>query len=320
MTDFDPVRTFPEFYSNETVLRLGRQRRWTVADFELVPIHIRELLRTGRVEAAYSVDGDCLMTLTELTLRLPNAANATFYLRGGIDGVAAVLVEKSCPKPYARQLLRLPHLYAEHSMDSEGFLLLVSLPELAQDLSSIPGSKVLHESNGYYEILLEGWVTLSRDMLREKPSPPRRRSSSSITNWGDIYRHLARREMHSVPEPGARLDEPILAHVVELVTRAPLNRDLASVGGNIAVFEHAVLGELFARIQPILEAFRKADPAAHFTQDVETETLYTAAARVLPHRHDTDDLEAPEPLLFNAARSAIEQQTVLNAAPKRKSR
>lgn len=320
MKALDPVRSFPEFYSNPAVQQLASQSRWTVTDSELVPINIRRLLRTGKVEAAYEVGDSCLTTLRELTQQIPNAANAAFYLRANTDRIAAVSTDGSCPKRVSHELMRLPRLYVEHSMNGRGHLLLVPLPESADDLSATPGGTVLREAHGHYEVTLEGWVTFSRDTLRGNPSPALPRSVPAAPQWDDIFRRLSGAQEIPHAKVAARLEEPRLSQVVDLVTCRPLSFDFNDAGGNVAAYEHAVLGELYERIHPILQALQKADPATNLSHTVEVAVLYAAALRMLPHRGQTDHRLEPEPLLIGAVRAAIEQHAVLGPTPKRKSR
>ena len=160
----DPDALFPEFYTNASVQMLAGHSRWTVSDKDKTPINTRELMTTGRIWGAHEISDDCLVTLEELKGFLPNATNNAFYLKAQIDGLLVLDIEKTCPPEIAAKLLGISDtLYSELSMSGKGYHLLLPLPSNFWDFPIATGKKVLKEEHGYYEILLDHWVTFTRN-------------------------------------------------------------------------------------------------------------------------------------------------------------
>lgn len=302
----DPRSAFPEFYTNPIVSAIADEPRWTVSDNEKVPINMRELMTTGRLWGAHEISDECLVSLGEMTDFLPAAANSAFYLRAQTDGFVVLDIEKTCPPEVARGLLKIPNLYAEWSMSGKGYHLVLPLPANFWQYPVATGKRVLKEEHGWYEVLLDHWVTFTRSVIPASQLPPQ---DFETGTWEALYESLAEAAVEAPTSEFdvslERPDIPRIEQILELMTRKPLEKSLEDFHGDYSRFEFSALGVLFNRMRPILVAIGDAEPAAVLDESVKSWLIYEAATRLLPHRDKHDEIRNDMPLLLNAAVSLV---------------
>ena len=298
----DPHAIFPEFYTNPIISAITDIPRWTVSDNEKVPINMRELMTSGRIWGAHEITTECLVTLDEMTNFLPNAANNAFYLRAQADGFLVLDIEKTCPRHIAVELLKIPGLYVERSMSGKGYHLILPLPANFWDFPIATGKLKLQEEHGWYEILLDHWVTFTRAVVpaSELPQPDFEPGA-----WEKLYADLAAKATEApTSEFDMTLERPEIPRVdqiIDLMTRRPLEKTLEDFHGDFSRFEFSVLGVLFNRMKPILVAIADLEPNAVLDESVKSWLIFEAATEILPHREKHDEIRNGMPLLLNAA-------------------
>ncbi|MET0887245.1 MAG: hypothetical protein ABWX92_12410 [Mycetocola sp.] len=305
-TPEDPLQVFPEFYNNSIISAIADIPRWTVSDSEKVPINMRELMATGRIWGAHENTEECLVTLDELTTFLPTAANNAFYLRAQTDGFAVLDIEKTCPPEKAAELLKIPNLFVEYSMSGKGYHLILPLPANFWDYPIATGKKVLQEEHGWYEILLDHFVTFTRSVVPADRLP---QPDYEPGAWEALYASLA---MNAVEAPASEFDlsseRPEIVRgeqILELMTRRPLEKTLEDFNGDYSRFEFSTLGTLYNRLKPILVAIMDAERNAVFDESAKSWLIYEAATRMVPHREKHDEVRNGVPLLLNAAMALV---------------
>lgn len=316
-TDIDPDALFPDFYTNPAVQLLAGHSRWSVSDNEKMPIDMRELMSTGRLWGAREISETCLVTLDELKAVLPNAANNAFYLQAQTDGLLVLDIEKTCPPEIAAELLGMSEtLYSELSMSGRGYHLLMPLPANFWDYPLATGKRVLREEHGWYEILLDHWVTFTRtDVLAERFLGPDEDVLPVAPEWAELYASLAEK---AVETPTVELDInaekpeiPREAQIVDLMTRQPHKRDLATFHGDYSRWEFSILGVLYNRLSAILVAIK--DVVDHpYDENDQAWLVFTAAQQVIPPRTKHDEYRNEMPLLMNATVSLIARRSASN--------
>lgn len=306
MSHTDPRSAFPEFYDNPIVNAIADIPRWTVSDSDKMPINTRELMTTGRLWGAHAISDECLVTLDELTGFLPTAANNAFYLRAQTDGFLVLDIEKTCPPEIARKMLSIPSLYGELSMSGKGYHLVLPLPANFWDFPIATGKKVLKEAHGYYEILLDHWVTFTRSPIPGGRLPDIDYAPGA---WENLYAELAK---DAVEAPVAdfdftaeRPDIPRIDTILDLMTRRGLEKALEDFRGDFSRYEFSTLGVLYNRLGPILIAIADAVPDAVFDASAKSWLIYEAATRLLPYRDKHEEIRNGMPLLLNAAYSLV---------------
>jgi hypothetical protein len=305
-----PDMLFPDFYVNPAVQLLADRSRWSVSDNEKMPIDMRELMKTGRIRGAWDISDACLMTLNELTKALPNAANNAFYLQAQTDGVLVLDIEKTCPPNVAAELLGMSEtLYSELSMSGRGYHLLMPLPPNFWDYPLATSKKVLKEEHGWYEILLDHWVTFTRTGVpAERYVGPDEDALPQAPAWADLYASLAELAVETpTVHVDVNADKPEIpreAEIIELMTRQPHKRELGKFHNDYSRWEFSILGVLYNRLAAILVAIK--DVVDHpYDENDQAWLVYTAAQKVIPHRTKHEEYRNNMPLLMNATVSLI---------------
>lgn len=331
-----PQEWFPHFYRSPAIAELGRQCRWTISgqlgdesSGRKAPIDVRHLVagcssscrHSGPVRGAFALDETCLMTLPELTTALPMASNVAFFLRAATDGLLVIDVEPSCPRPLAHELAGLPGvLYSETSMSGHGLHLLTPLPGNFHEHELAASKKVLREEHGWFEVLLEHWVTFTRNPVTgdvfapvqdAPPFDPGREPFGSLEDlWSRLAasaRENAAAEASSVttsPEP------PRIAYRDEIVERVVANtspRDPADFENDLSRWEFSTLGSLFARLRTVLAEY--ASWGVAYDHNQVTWLLYLCAVRILPHRAKHDQQRGGRPYLMERAAALVADRT-----------
>lgn len=318
---FNPRAVFPEFYTNPTIQRLAPNPRWTVSgrltpeapgDDDLkhrkVPIDIRALKDQGRIRGAYEKSPKTLMTLDEILDFLPDVANHALAINAHIDRVMVLDIEKTCPPDVARELLALPSLYSEVSMSGLGYHLLMPIPENFADFPLAANKLRLQEERGWYEVLIDHWVTFTRTPVpAERYLDPQGQAATASRTWEEVYAGLAQRatEIHidRATRQAVSLEKPEIpgeAAAIHLMTSRPFAKTLESFHGDHSRYEFSVLGTMLKRLTPALP-FLSQEYSTEYTASMKAWLLYEGARQVLPHRSKHDELRNEMPLLLNAA-------------------
>jgi hypothetical protein len=312
--DVSAEELFPGFYANPAVQMLADQSRWSVSDNEKMPIDMCELMNTGRIWGAREISDTCLVTLDELKEFLPTATNNAFYLRAQTDGMLVLDIEKTCPPEVAAELLGMSEiLFSELSMSGRGYHLLLPLPPNFWDYPLATSKKVLREEHGWYEILLDHWVTFTRvEVPAERYLGPDEDALPEAPKWADLYASLA--EL-AVDTPTVELDInaekpdiPRESQIVDLMTRQPHKRDLEKFHGDYSRWEFSILGVLYNRLSAILVDIK--DVVYHpYDENDQAWLVYTAAQKVIPPRNKHEEHRNGMPLLLNATVSLIARRS-----------
>jgi hypothetical protein len=338
MTPAGPREWFPQFYDNPAIQALATACRWTISgqlgggdedDDEQkrkAPIDVRHLLdgctqncrHVGPLRGAFALDRTCLLTLEELSREIPEAANAAFYLQAQTDGLLVIDIEPDCPQQIATDLLRLPGiLYSELSMSGRGFHLLAPLPGNLHEFPIAASKRVLREEHGWYELLLDHWVTFTRssipdhivDRVAVAPRPPRPASLE------ELYAELAAKARESanvsavaVSTEGSMPDVPHAAKIVEqtLASARDRLRGQGDFGGDMSRWEFSVLGTLHHWMQVPLRA-HSAFGATYSAGD-QAWLLYQAVLDVIPPRPKHAQLRNGRPYLLDRAAALVAER------------
>lgn len=334
--EVDPIARFPQFYDNPAIRELGRHRLWTVSDNDKRPVDIVAALDTSMVcvrcgrsncstvhGAQLSEASSQLLTLPELTRRLPDAANAAVHLDWQLDGLVVLDIEPGCPPEVTNQLLRLatgntaepdpPALYSEVSGSGRGYHLLLPPPASMGSIPNISGRVKLRHPQGWFEVLLHHWITFSR-----RPIPPQRLEAArddlngEMLTWNGLFAQLAAvapgngmtavatvGDAAALRARGEPLDTTEQEIVDEMIRRHRLNYSKAlreDFGGDTSRWEFSQLCLLAENAQTLFECRRAAHASLHRQPVVDDghtdETLlrltHRAALSVLPRRDKHD--------------------------------
>ena len=334
----DPRVYFPDFYNNAAICSLASTPRWTVSGqigdlnpedpekepTRKAPIDVRYLLNgcnpgclhAGPVRGAWATDEQCLLTLDELSARLPTAANCAFYLRAATNGLIVIDIEKTCPPEIAQQLLALPGLlYSEESMSGLGYHLIAPLPENFNDFSVGAGKRKLQEEHGWYEILLDHWCTFTRRPVAAEVLERAQTvtvTDPQFTTVADLYASLAEKAKESSTVAAVRtsVEIPHIPHASTIIRKARLRarhrlKTLDDFHGDYSRWEFSVLGTLYREmLSPLIQFSGQTG----YSQNARVWLLYQAAVEELPHRPKHNERRNNRPFLLDRAAAMVASQ------------
>lgn len=315
--------SWTQFRANDVIDALAPLSRWTVsgrldddpATTSKAPIDIRQLLDltdpTGRrVRGAWSTDGQCLITLDELADRLPDAANAAFYLNSPIDGCLVVDIEPGCPPSLAADLRAMPGiLYAELSMSGRGYHLVMPRPANLADHPVAARKAVLRETHGWFELLFTHWVTFTR---RPIPASAPQIPGTPTFTLEDIFADLAATAHEQAgsasdvdidEDPGIPGADIIVEWTADDAATRLASRGPGDFSYDMSRYEFSVLGILYTSLDGRLRELSALGTT--YSGSERAWLLYRCAVEVLEHRPKHDELRNNRPYLLERAASIV---------------
>lgn len=319
-------RDYPHFINNPTIQALAHECRWTISSTQPIdtinyktgkpytlpaksPIDVRELTRAMNVRGAFRNNESCLMTLEELNHHFELATNNAFYLSAQIDEVVVLDIEPKCPPEVRDELLALPSLYRELSMSGKGYHMVMPLPTNFDDYPAAVSKKKIQEDHGWYEILIDHWVTFTRKPVPDDHIPAPKPDGRS---WEEVYAGLAASAVESV-RADFNLDEdmpelPFFDTIMEIMTRRPYAKTVDDFHGDRSRWEYGYLGHMYNVLTSLMEATRIKQARDWSDSDLAW-LLYSAGVRVLPARDKHLTLRSGVPFLRYVAASMVAQRS-----------
>lgn len=337
----DPHSLFPAFYNNAAISALSSACRWTIsgqlgeleplgddkAPTRKAPIDVRHLIdgcnpgckHPGPVRGAWSIGPNCLMTLEELTTAVPNASNAAYYVQAQSDGLILIDVEPDCPHSVMTDLLRLPGiLYSELSMSGKGLHMIAPLPANLHEFPVAVGKRVLRHEQGWYEILLDHWVTFTRRpvpqaVLDQVAASPQQPEFASVE---ELYASLAEkaRQTANASATAVSTDDSMLESIpyAETIIRYVLATDLEVLNDperfahDMSRWEFSVLARLHSRLETGMRVYQEL--GASYTSGDTAWLLYRAATEVIPVRPKHAQMRNGRPFLLDRAAALVAER------------
>lgn len=301
---------YPDFVQNPVITALAGASRWTVSDKNKRPIDMQEFIMSGRnvLRGASAADATCLVTLPELQNALPHATNAAFFLRAQVDGIMIIDIEKTCPPHVRDELLRLPALYRERSMSGIGRHLVMPLPTNLHEFPDAIGKTKLQEEHGWWEILIEHYITFTRNTAGLTLEHP---TGHNQTSWEDTYASLATSAVKTqsadildvdVDRPDPLPDQDAL---LDKMLAMPYRKTLDDFRGDHSRYEFGLLGYLYGRLDTLLQTTQFTPFAASASSAHKAWMLYEAISQTIEHRPKHDELRRGTPLLLERASQII---------------
>jgi hypothetical protein len=307
---FDPYEHFREFYSNTLIKSVAGNERWTISDNNKMPIDMFILEHKNRVAGAKFTDGLSLVTLDKLLQLVPNAANNAYYLDSLIDGFCVLDIEPKCPDDIKSKLLELPYIYGETSMSGNGYHLLFRLPDCISEYPAAQKKLVLKEKHGYYEILLNHWVTFTRNTIQAA------KSDADQDGFIKIFRDLAREQIEYAKTGEFEVSQeapdniPFKDTIVAALLHLKFNKTLDDYNGDKSRYEFGYTGSIVNRLNHILKNCYTIRTSGHeYTNNEKAWLVYEAAQELIPKRDKHDTVRNNMPWLLYLAKSCIEKST-----------
>ena len=305
--NFDPYLIFPEFYNNPLIQRIKNISKWSVSDKNKRPIDMHKLKDYGEIRGAEFTDDRSLMTLTELCDFMPDATNHAFYLDALTDGFVVLDVEPKCPDEIKQKMLSLPYLYGEVSMSGKGLHLVFLLPECINDYPAALKKIVFKEENGYYEILLNHYVTFTRRAITPYFNIPDKSNENAFI---DLFRQMAseQKEVHrddvyvNGMEPK---DIPMQGFILDMLSHQHYRKTPKDFAGDMSKYEYAHIGFLYYNLKMLLKVDMIQKENYNYTEQEKAWLLYYVAQDKIPYRAKHDELRYGLPWLLYLCQEVI---------------
>ena len=304
---FDPYLVFPEFYKNPLIQRSKNTPKWSVSDKNKRPIDMRKLKNYGEIRGAEFTDNRSLMTLTELCEFMPDATNHAFYLDALTDGFVVLDIEPKCPEQIKQKMLTLPYLYGEVSMSEKGLHLVFLLPDCIKEYPAAQKKVVFKEENGYYEILLNHYVTFTRRAISPYFNIPDKSNENAFV---DLFRHMAseQKEVHrdDVYVDGLEpKDIPMQDIILDILSHQHYKKSALDFSGDMSAYEYAHIGFLYYNLKMLLKLDVIQQGQHEYTVQERAWLLYYAAQDKIPYRAKHEEQRYGLPWLLYLCQEVI---------------
>lgn len=303
MSEYNPKEQFKEFYESDFVQMAKDKEKWTVSK-DKVPVDMWGYILEHRVYGALYNDGTSLVTLDRLLKEVPSYPNNAYYLDALDDNFVVLDIEPKCPDDIKAMLLKTPYLYGEVSMSGKGYHLIFALPACFSEYPIAQIKKTMTEKHGYYEILLNHYVTFTRQAI-----PP----SNGETDFEQIFRELASEQKESVARTDIDLDIdpdeiPLRDDIIQLLEKQKYKKTIEDfrdrMGNGSSEFEFGYMGFLHFKLKQILNiTYIKKQHA--YSDGEKAWLLYEVAQHVIPYRAKHDETRYKMPWLLFLAHDVI---------------
>lgn len=304
MSDFNPYTHFAPFYTNDFVKAIQHNERWTVSDKNKMPIDIWCLITEQRISGAQCTDGNSLADLDTVIKTLPKAANNTYYLDSLIDNIVVLDIEPTCPDDIKDMLLKLPYLYGEISMSGKGYHLVFPLPDCFSEYPIAQNKTVMKEEHGYYEILLNHYITFTRNAIAP---------STKEMDFEAVFRRLASEQKESIRKNEFTLEIdseniPFRDEIVQMLENQKYKKSLSDFFNDKSKFEYGYIGFLCFKLKQIL-SITYIKKRHDYNDSEKAWLLYEAAKDVIPYREKHEETRNKLPWLLYLTHEVLAKNT-----------
>lgn len=309
---------YTQFIQNPFIRTIAGTEKWTVSTKDKMPIDIKDLAYRNRLHGATFNNEISLGTLDFLHQTIPEAANYAFYLDALEDNFVVLDIEPKCPDDIRQSLTDMPCLYCETSMSGRGVHMVFRLPE--DILNQHPDARqkvVFKENHGYYEILLNHYVTFTANQI---PAV----IGEDDTEFRKLFEQMASHQKLTVKaDINAELLETVDAPHADLILNILRNykgmykKTLADFNDDNSKYEFAYIAYLNYRLG-LLTDIPSLKQQHEYTDSEKAWFLYTVATEYLPSRPKHEEQRNGMPWLYYLAFEVIAHNKNDEKKPKQK--
>lgn len=295
---------YPNFYTNEGILKIADKPKWTISSNDKKPLDMKEYLINKRVYGAKYQDKRSLTTLATILKSFTHTNNVTYFIDALSDNMAVLDIEPTCPNDLKEELLKLPAYYKETSMSGKGIHLLLDLPKNFYDFEVATKKNTLKHKDGYYEILLNHFVTFTRNEIKTPHGEPKYTFEEIYENLAKNAVNLKIKNIELMPEkPKSILKEDLIVSQLEVFKYHKTADDFVKTNDkgttykDLSAYEYGCISNLKYRLHNIITrtSFLKNYP---YSDNEKAWLLYEAAQKVLPYRPKHDEFRDGLPWLL----------------------
>ena len=240
-------------------------------------------LKLGQIDGARTKDSQSLVTLDELThiAKTPLTKNNTYYLMANIDKYIILDVEKTASDELKQRALKLPFLYGERSMSGLGYHFIFPLPKNFAKYPHIPARTKMQSKKGDYEILLNHFITFTRDII-EPPENPEGSIEDIFEELALAHPPIIRNKINitkSRPEDIIAYD-----YIYPKLSIRPYKKTLADFYDDYSKFEYGATAYYHARMVKLTQTKLFKSKFPNFTENDAFHILSDFMDEQLPYR------------------------------------
>ena len=297
---------YPAFIKHPFIQTIASTKKWTTSTNDKMPIDMERLIYRQEIRGAKKPEFPFLQDLFTLHAVLSDARSFTYYLDAEIDRFLVLDIEPSCPKEIKEKLCHAEAIYRETSMSGKGIHLIFPYPEaLHQKYPKSLAKVAFKEPHGYYEILLNHYVTFT---ARQLPEP----NETDPDLFVNLFADMASQQKTTVKQDIdlELIDEPIdvpgsdlVYHQLRFVAgRYPKTPE--DFNGDLSRYEFAFLFELYRAMDNMVH-LPNIQKDHDYTIDEYAAILYQIASETLPKREKHNTTRNGYPWLFYVAQQVI---------------
>lgn len=290
---------FDDFYNHPFIKSITDNEKWTVSDKDKKPIDMFAYKYRQQITGALFTDNKSLVSLPELCELIPNARNNAYFMDSIVDKFVVLDIEPICPDVIKQKLLKTKYVYGEISMSGKGYHLIYPLPDCFSKYPIAQKKIVMKEEHGYYEILLQHYVTFTRNMLPD---------ATGGEDFEKIFEELASTQKETIRKdidvqelkPN---DIPLEKDILITLNHLDYNKTPIDFYNDMSKYEYGFMGFLYYKLKKQLAL---QDYKEHKYSDNEKAwLLYTVAKNKIPKRQKHDEYRNNLPWLLYLASEII---------------
>lgn len=283
---------FPNFYNHPFIQSIANNKRWTVCDNNKRPIDMFSYMYQQKITGAIFTDEKSLVSLPELCDIIPDAANNTYYMDTLIDNFVVLDIEKTCPDNIKQKLLSTPYIYGEVSLSGKGYHLIFPLPECFSKYPIAQKKIVMKEQHGYYEILLQHYVTFTRNML--PPSPNTTSFETIFEELASIQTETVRKDIDIQTLQPANI--PFYNDILAVLSHMDYKKTPEDFCNDMSKYEYGFIGFFYRKLKNIISI--KKYKVHNYTDNERAWILYTLTKDKIRYRPKHDEFRNNLPWLL----------------------
>lgn len=292
-------RDFNDFYNHPFIKSIADNEKWTVSDNNKRPIDMFVYKYRHEVTGAIFTDNKSLVSLSELCNLIPNAKNNAYFMDSLTDNFVVLDIEPTCPKDIKEKLLLTPYIYGEISLSGKGYHLIYPIPSCFSKYPIAQKKIVMKEKHGYYEILLQHYVTFTRNMLP---------SAIGTENFDPIFEELAsiqietKRKDTDIQELKPD-DIPLEKDILITLFHLDYKKTPADFYNDLSKYEYGFIGFLYYHLKKQLDINKYK--IHKYSDNEKAWLLYTVAKDKIPKRQKHEEYRNNLPWLLYLASEII---------------
>lgn len=306
---------FAAFMAHPFIQTIKDNQQWTISTGTKMPIDIPYLETCGIVIGASFANGNQpLVSLAHVQDVIENKGgtttnNAAYNLKQGLDSFFILDIEPDCPEDVRNELLRLPYAYGEYSMSGQGFHLAFPRPDQppVKRPELFTAKPVIKEEHGWYEFLLNHYVTFTGNMVCPADGTIMRPIDDLWAEFDRISEntkiiHTFELENGQIPE----LEDIELGEfITDLLTdeNCAYRKTIDDFNGDASKYEFGVTGFYHKRMNSLLST--SAYEKHTYTPEERIRILYEVIIRMIPYRKKHEELREGMPWLMYTAKRVV---------------